>query len=53
VLVYRDGIEISINRRDIVLGDMIKLKIGQMAPADLRLVYSTNIRVDISEIIGL
>jgi len=45
-LVFRDGGEIEIPARDLVLGDVIILSTGDRFPADARLIKSTNLKAD-------
>jgi Ca2+-transporting ATPase len=50
--VLRDGDEQSIDARDLVPGDVVLLAIGDRVPADLRLVTSTNLKIDESALTG-
>ncbi|MGM9974644.1 MAG: hypothetical protein ACI33K_11460 [Clostridiaceae bacterium] len=45
-LVIRDGIEQEVKGRNIVLGDLVFLNKGTYIPADIRLVYTENFKVD-------
>lgn len=45
-LVIRDGINIVVDASDLVPGDVVLLQEGQRAPADIRLISATNMRID-------
>ncbi|HDQ16507.1 MAG TPA: HAD family hydrolase [Candidatus Vogelbacteria bacterium] len=51
-LVLRDGQEILINDKKIVPGDIIILRDGDRAPADARLIWTTNLRVEEATLTG-
>jgi Ca2+-transporting ATPase len=50
--VLRDGREQTIEAHDLVPGDIVLLAVGDHVPADLRLIDSTNLRVDESALTG-
>ena len=50
--VVRDGIETEIDSRDLVPGDLVRLKIGDRVPADLRLSEALNLKADESALTG-
>ncbi len=50
--VIRDGIAKKINSRDVVVGDIVKLRGGDMVCADCRLIECDNLRVDESSLTG-
>jgi len=52
VMVIRDGKELSIESRDLVVGDLVRLKGGQKVPADARVVESSSLQVDNSSLTG-
>ncbi len=45
-LVIRDGKNIVLDAGDLVPGDIVLLQEGQRAPADIRLIFATNLLVD-------
>ena len=51
-LVYRDDTYKYINTRELVPGDIIKLKIGDIAPADSKLISGEYLQVDQSALTG-
>jgi H+-transporting ATPase len=51
-LAFRDGEFHSIDARELVPGDLIKLKIGDVVPADVKLVRGDYIQVDQSALTG-
>lgn len=51
-LVLRDGKKISINARDLVIGDVVFMKGGDKVPADVRIIHSSGFMVDNSSITG-
>lgn len=50
--VLRDGIKVSINSEDIVLGDIVDINCGEQIPADLRVITAVNCKVDNSSLTG-
>lgn len=50
--VLRDGREVEVLPRELVLGDVVLLRAGDIVPADLRLISSTQLLVDESSITG-
>ena len=50
--VIRDGKEIKIPIREIVIGDIVKLSAGSMIPADLRVIESKDLYVGESSLTG-
>ena len=50
--VIRDGESVTILRREIVCGDIVEIKAGDETPADLRIIQSDGIKVDISSLTG-
>ncbi|HBN47189.1 MAG TPA: calcium-translocating P-type ATPase, PMCA-type [Prevotella sp.] len=52
VKVRRDGHVTEVRRRDIVVGDLILVEVGDEIPADAQLVEATNLQVDESSLTG-
>lgn len=52
VKVRRENKESIVNREDLVVGDIVLLEIGQMVPADLRIIKSYGVLVDESILTG-
>jgi Mg2+-importing ATPase len=50
--VIRDGVEQSISVEDVVLGDLVALRAGNLVPADLKLVESQRLMADESSLTG-
>lgn len=50
--VLRDGKVIKIKTADLVLGDIVCLDAGSIVPADLRLIESSNIKINESSLTG-
>ena len=50
--VIRDGKEINIPMKDVVLGDIVILSAGSMIPADLRIIEAVNLYVGQSSLTG-
>lgn len=50
--VIRDGKEINIPMKDVVLGDIVILSAGSMVPADLRIINATDLYVGQSSLTG-
>ena len=51
-LVVRDGKEVKIPIREVVIGDIVKLSAGSMIPADLRILESKDLYVGQSSLTG-
>lgn len=51
-LVLRDGVQLEIDARDIVPGDIVFLEAGRRVPADLRLIEAVDLRCDESLLTG-
>ncbi|GFR87926.1 sodium/potassium-transporting ATPase subunit alpha [Elysia marginata] len=51
-VVLRDGEIMQIDTKDIVIGDIVKVKFGDAVPADLRIVESHGFKVDNSSLTG-
>jgi H+-transporting ATPase len=51
-LVFRDGKFQTIDARELVLGDIIKIKIGDLVPADLKLIQGDFVQADQSALTG-
>jgi Ca2+-transporting ATPase len=52
VQVIRDGLQLTIPGREIVVGDIILLEAGNYVPADLRLVESVNLKIEEASLTG-
>lgn len=50
--VIRDGQQVTIPARELVLGDIVLLEAGNYVPADLRLVESINLKVEEASLTG-
>ncbi|MBN3490473.1 cation-translocating P-type ATPase [Acholeplasma equirhinis] len=50
--VLRDGVEIKIDVKDLVPGDIVILQAGDFVPADLRLIEVVNLKCDESPLTG-
>ena len=50
--VIREGYLKEIDSKDLVLGDIIELSVGNYIPADIRLLTSTNLKVEESTLTG-
>ena len=45
--VFREGEESLVSSKEIVVGDVVILEAGGMVPADIRLIESANLKVQI------
>lgn len=52
VLVIRDGQLVETSATEVVVGDLVLLRTGNKVPADGRLIYADNVRVDNSSLTG-
>jgi Ca2+-transporting ATPase len=50
--VLRNGSQIFLPSTDLVVGDIVFLEVGNAVPADIRLIESTNLKVDESTLSG-
>ena len=50
--VLRDGVEVELLPEQVVAGDIVVLRAGDLIPADLRIIESTNLLVDESTLTG-
>ncbi len=50
--VRRDGVEVEVPARDVVVGDLVLLNAGDRIPADARVVESVELQVDESSLTG-
>lgn len=50
--VIRDGVKKEILALKLVPGDIVEIKQGQKIPADLRVLFSNNMKVDNSSLTG-
>ncbi len=51
-LVIRDGVALKIKTKDLVLGDIASLKAGSIVPADLRLVKTSDVKINEASLTG-
>eukprot|EP00300_Choanocystis_sp_HF-7_P011441 c17460_g1_i2.p1 GENE.c17460_g1_i2~~c17460_g1_i2.p1 ORF type:complete len:1106 (+),score=215.35 c17460_g1_i2:37-3354(+) len=51
-IVRRDGLEKEVDPVDLVLGDIVRIKSGDRVPADLRVLWSNDCKVDNSSLNG-
>ena len=51
-IVKRDGKQIEIDAKDVVVGDVVVLEAGRQIPADLRLTFSSNLKIEESALTG-
>lgn len=52
ITVRREGVEIEIDSKELVVGDIIILDTGDMVPADVRIIRSNHLKVDQSALTG-
>lgn len=52
ITVLRDNLEVLIDVRDIVVGDIVLLHAGDFVPADLRIIESISLKIDESALTG-
>lgn len=52
VKVVRNGNVVEVSKRDVVVGDVVALNVGDEVPADGKLLESTNMQVDESSLTG-
>lgn len=52
ITVRREGLEIEIDSKELVVGDIIILDTGDMVPADVRIISSNHLQVDQSALTG-
>lgn len=50
--VLRDGLKQDISSEKLTPGDIVDIKQGDRVPADLRVIYSTNLKIDHSSLTG-
>lgn len=50
--VIRDGVETSINSKEVVVGDIIVLEAGDLVSADVRIVESSSLKIQESSLTG-
>ena len=50
--VIREGFLKEIDSKDLVIGDIVELEVGRYIPADMRLISSTNLKVEESTLTG-
>lgn len=51
-VVRRNGKQVEIDAKDLVVGDIVILEAGRQIPADLRLVFSSNLKIEESALTG-
>ncbi|MFA5406073.1 MAG: cation-translocating P-type ATPase [Candidatus Nanoarchaeia archaeon] len=51
-VVIRDGVEQVVWSRELVPGDIVKLTVGDISPANIRLIESINLKVDQAHLTG-
>ncbi|MBR4878320.1 MAG: cation-translocating P-type ATPase, partial [Clostridia bacterium] len=51
-IVKRDGKQMEIEAKDLVVGDVVVLEAGRQIPADIRLTFSTNLKIEESALTG-
>ena len=52
IKVYRDGQLTTVGRRDIVVGDVILVEIGEEIPADAEVIEAVSLQIDESQLTG-
>ncbi len=52
ITVRREGVEIEIDSKELVVGDIIILDTGDMVPVDVRIISSNHLKVDQSALTG-
>ena len=52
ITVLRDGVEVQIDVKDVVVGDIVLLTAGDYVPADARIIESVNLKIDESALTG-
>lgn len=52
ITVVREGCEIEVDSKDLVVGDILVLDTGDMVPADVRIIESNHLKVDQSALTG-
>ncbi|QWD62572.1 magnesium-translocating P-type ATPase [Polynucleobacter sp. MWH-UH25E] len=50
--VIRDGVELEVDLKDLVPGDVIRLSVGDMIPADVRLIESKDLFINQASLTG-
>uniref|UniRef100_A0A7S0ZHS1 Cation-transporting P-type ATPase N-terminal domain-containing protein n=1 Tax=Timspurckia oligopyrenoides TaxID=708627 RepID=A0A7S0ZHS1_9RHOD len=51
-LVHRDGKQLQVPAADLVVGDVVDIKLGDKVPADLRIIKVSKLKVDNSSLTG-
>lgn len=51
-LVIREGVKFQINTEEVVIGDLVEIKLGDKVPADIRIISCRGLRVENSSITG-
>lgn len=52
ITVIREGTEMEVDSRDLVVGDIIVLDTGDTVPADVRIIHSNHLKVDQAALTG-
>ncbi len=50
--VIRDGTEMTISAQELVVGDVVRVAIGDQVPADIRLIWVSGLKIEMSAITG-
>jgi len=50
--VVRDGVEMRVDPKDIVIGDVVHLHLGDRVPADLRIIHTKELKLENSSLTG-